>query len=238
MLDFLFFVKRVKNIINNFDDDTTDLQTINQLYNEFSSVFQGQFVLYNLNGKRIFGENLLQSISDNSCKRLLSSNDSLYNIDICNYFYEDINIKKGSIVPLSYKNNKSIAVVYKNENKDFTDEEIAILEMFFITFYLYFNTIIYNKKTFEHNKENIIKKAISNLSYSELEAMHFVFNSFSGSENVIVASKISSIHNISRSVIVSGLKKLAVSNAIITKSMGNKGTYIKILYKDIRQQLK
>ena len=71
--------------------------------------------------------------------------------------------------------------------------------------------------------------AISSLSYSELEAIEHIFEELDGNEGLLVASKIADRVGITRSVIVNALRKLESAGVIESRSLGMKGTYIKVL---------
>lgn len=71
--------------------------------------------------------------------------------------------------------------------------------------------------------------ALSTLSYSELEAAMNILSELDGDESLIVASKIADRAGITRSVIVNALRKLESAGVIESKSLGMKGTYIRIL---------
>lgn len=71
--------------------------------------------------------------------------------------------------------------------------------------------------------------AISSLSYSELEAIEHIFEELNGNEGLLVASKIADRVGITRSVIVNALRKLESAGVIESRSLGMKGTYIKVL---------
>lgn len=87
------------------------------------------------------------------------------------------------------------------------------------------------------NKENldivrerkVVTAAISTLSYSEQDAMKHIFRELDGSEGVLVASKVADKMNITRSVIVNGLRKFESAGVIESRSLGMKGTYIKVI---------
>jgi len=67
------------------------------------------------------------------------------------------------------------------------------------------------------------------LSYSEGEAVYAILKSLGGNEGVIVASKIADDAGITRSVIVNALRKFESAGVINSKSLGMKGTFIKVL---------
>ncbi len=74
-----------------------------------------------------------------------------------------------------------------------------------------------------------VKSALDNLSYSELTAVVHMLSEIQNKDGVVVASQISKNTGVTRSIIVSALKKLAGAGLIETRSMGMKGTYIKII---------
>lgn len=75
----------------------------------------------------------------------------------------------------------------------------------------------------------VVQMAISSLSYSELEAIEHIFEELDGNEGLLVASKIADRVGITRSVIVNALRKLESAGVIESRSLGMKGTYIKVL---------
>lgn len=92
---------------------------------------------------------------------------------------------------------------------------------------------ILQEKTAEIEKEArskaVVQMAISSLSYSELEAIDHIFEELDGHEGLLVASKIADRVGITRSVIVNALRKLESAGVIESRSLGMKGTYIKVL---------
>lgn len=81
----------------------------------------------------------------------------------------------------------------------------------------------------ETRKKQIVKSAISTLSFSELEAITHIFDEMNGKEGILVASKIADRVGITRSVIVNALRKFESAGVIESRSSGMKGTYIKVL---------
>ncbi|MDE6957676.1 MAG: GTP-sensing pleiotropic transcriptional regulator CodY [Lachnospiraceae bacterium] len=81
----------------------------------------------------------------------------------------------------------------------------------------------------EARKEQIVRSAISTLSFSELEAIIHIFDELEGNEGILVASKIADRVGITRSVIVNALRKFESAGVIESRSSGMKGTYIKVV---------
>lgn len=90
----------------------------------------------------------------------------------------------------------------------------------------------------ENRKVQIVKSAISTLSFSELEAIIHIFEELDGNEGILVASKIADRVGITRSVIVNALRKFESAGVIESRSSGMKGTYIKVLNDVVFDELK
>ncbi len=89
----------------------------------------------------------------------------------------------------------------------------------------------------ESRKLQIVKSAISTLSFSELEAIIHIFDELEGKEGILVASKIADRVGITRSVIVNALRKFESAGVIESRSSGMKGTYIKVLNDVVFEEL-
>ncbi|WP_188205798.1 GTP-sensing pleiotropic transcriptional regulator CodY [Alkalibacillus aidingensis] len=81
----------------------------------------------------------------------------------------------------------------------------------------------------EARSKAVVQMAINSLSYSELEAIEHIFNELDSNEGLLVASKVADRVGITRSVIVNALRKLESAGVIESRSLGMKGTYIKVL---------
>ena len=76
------------------------------------------------------------------------------------------------------------------------------------------------------------------MSYSEAEAAVNILGELEGNEGLLVASKIADRVGITRSVIVNALRKFESAGVIESKSLGMKGTYIKILNEYLMDEIK
>lgn len=74
-----------------------------------------------------------------------------------------------------------------------------------------------------------VQMAMRALSYSELESMKNIISELNGYEGIAIASKVADRVGVTRSVIVNALRKLESAGLIESRSLGMKGTYIKIL---------
>jgi transcriptional pleiotropic repressor len=89
----------------------------------------------------------------------------------------------------------------------------------------------------EARKKAAVQIAVGTLSYSELEAVEHIFAELGSTEGHLVASKIADRVGITRSVIVNALRKFESAGVIESKSLGMKGTYIRVLNEYLLDEL-
>ena len=136
--------------------------------------------------------------------------------------------KKTTIVPI-YGNGERIGtLIVAKYDKPFDDEDLLLAE--------YAATVIGVEE--EVRKKAMVQIAFSTLSYSELEAIVNILGELKGMEGLLVASKIADRVGITRSVIVNALRKFESAGLIETKSLGMKGTYIRIKNEFLLEELR
>jgi transcriptional pleiotropic repressor len=87
-----------------------------------------------------------------------------------------------------------------------------------------------NRSIEERSRDRVsVQMAMRALSYSEVESMKHIMAELNGHEGVAVASKVADRVGVTRSVIVNALRKLESAGLIESRSLGMKGTYIKVL---------
>lgn len=134
-----------------------------------------------------------------------------------------------TIVPIIGGGERLGTLIIGRVNETFNDDDLLLAE--------YGATVvgmeILHEKTeeieMEARSKAVVQMAISSLSYSELEAIDHIFEELNGKEGLLVASKIADRVGITRSVIVNALRKLESAGVIESRSLGMKGTYIKVL---------
>ena len=89
----------------------------------------------------------------------------------------------------------------------------------------------------EARNKAVVKMALDTLSYSEQEAVEHIFQELNGREGLLVASKIADRVGITRSVIVNALRKFESAGVIESRSLGMKGTFIRILNDQLMPEL-
>jgi len=143
-----------------------------------------------------------------------------------------------TIVPINGGGERLGTLVLARFGDKFTDDDLVLAE--------YSATVvgmeILRSKTEEieeeARKKAVVQLAIGTLSFSELEAVQHIFEELDGNEGLLVASKIADRVGITRSVIVNALRKLESAGVIESRSLGMKGTYIKVLNDKLLEELK
>ncbi len=73
-----------------------------------------------------------------------------------------------------------------------------------------------------------VEMAVQTLSYTERNAVTKIFEEIKENEGLLVVSKVASKYGITNSVIVNALRKLESARVLQSRSLGMKGTHIKI----------
>lgn len=91
-------------------------------------------------------------------------------------------------------------------------------------------TILQDTKAYLQQSDDQILVAIKSLSYTEEKALIEILNSISDlSGSVIVTSQIADQMGISRSILINCIRKMESAGIFASRSMGMRGTYIKVL---------
>lgn len=173
---------------------------------------------------------------DNYNQLLLKTADITRNIekehDNCVFFPEEdclYDKKITTIVPVFGGGERLGTLILARYKHDFDDQDLFLAEYGAAVIGMEIMHSESNKLEKEIRKKTEVKIAVDTLSYSELEAIQNIFAELDGQEGILVASKIADEIGITRSVIVNALRKLESSGVIESRSLGMKGTHIKIL---------
>lgn len=75
----------------------------------------------------------------------------------------------------------------------------------------------------------VVQMAMRALSFSEVESIKHIIEDLGGTDGVVVASRVADRVGVTRSVIVNALRKLGSAGIIESRSLGMKGTYIRVI---------
>lgn len=177
-------------------------------------------------------------------RKLAEVNETSSNIDV----YSDYTVfpeeereifKEGltTIVPIIGGGERLGTLVLARLQQKFTEDDLILAE--------YGATVVgmeilrerAEEIEMEARSKAVVQMAINSLSYSEHEAIEHIFKELDGNEGLLVASKIADRVGITRSVIVNALRKLESAGVIESRSLGMKGTYIKVLNSKFLEEL-
>ena len=142
------------------------------------------------------------------------------------------------IVPINGNRERLGTLVLARFDGEFTDEDLVLAEYSATIIGLEILRSKHDVIEEEARKKAVVQLAIGTLSYSELEAVEHIFSELNGTEGLLVASRIADKVGITRSVIVNALRKFESAGVIESRSLGMKGTHIKILNDKLMDELK
>ncbi|MCM3616267.1 GTP-sensing pleiotropic transcriptional regulator CodY [Sutcliffiella horikoshii] len=201
---------------------------------------RGKLLGYSIN-QQIENERMIKMLEDRQfpeeyTKNLFNVSETSSNLDVDSEYtafpVENKDLFKSgltTIVPIIGGGERLGTLILARLQEPFSDDDLILAE--------YGATVvgmeILREKAEEIEEEArskaVVQMAISSLSYSELEAIEHIFEELDGKEGLLVASKIADRVGITRSVIVNALRKLESAGVIESRSLGMKGTYIKVL---------
>ena len=142
-----------------------------------------------------------------------------------------------TIVPIHHLHSTAGHLLLTKKGQQFSEEELILAEASSLVAGLYLFEKA-NEDEPDSNQHNNIEMVLESLSFSEIKAIHSVFAELNGMEGFLVASKIADRIGISRSVIVNAMRKLESAGIVNSRSLGIKGTYIKIKNSSFLEALK
>jgi len=142
-----------------------------------------------------------------------------------------------TVVPVVGGGDRLGTLMLAKFQTEFTDEDLVLAEYGATVVGMEILRAKAERMEEEARKKAAVQIALGTLSYSELEAIEHIFAELGGNEGLLVASKIADRVGITRSVIVNALRKFESAGVIESKSLGMKGTYIRILNDNLLDEL-
>lgn len=194
----------------------------------------------NLETNEETGELIFPKEYNNELLKIVDTAQNLTQEDVLRVFRNDIDSysKFVTIVPINGNGQRLGTLTVARHDSEYTDDDLILAE--YAATVVGMEIIRAKSAEFqeEARKKTIVQMAIGTLSFSELEAIEHIFNELDGDEGLLVASKIADRVGITRSVIVNALRKFESAGVIESRSLGMKGTYIRILNDRLLEELK
>lgn len=168
---------------------------------------------------------------------VLSTNENV-NLGTIGFIEEPDCNNTGIIAPIEIAGERLGTVFIYRDGSGFDIDDIILCEYGTTVVSLEMLRAVTEETAEENRKTSVVKSAINTLSYTEMHAIVHIFEELSGTEGILVASKIADKAGITRSVVVNALRKFESAGVIESRSSGMKGTYIKVLNDAIYGELK
>lgn len=159
---------------------------------------------------------------------ILSTKENV-NLETLGFSADAVRGYQAMITPINNAGKRLGTLFIYKENETYEIDDIILSEYGTTVVGLEMLRSVNEENAEETRKEQIVKSAMSTLSFSELEAIIHIFDELKGTEGILVASKIADRVGITRSVIVNALRKFESAGVIESRSSGMKGTYIKVV---------
>lgn len=123
------------------------------------------------------------------------------------------------------------------DNGAFTDDDLVLAELATTVIGVQLSNLKVEQMEETVRRDTMATMAVNTLSYSEMKAVKAIIEELDGDEGHVIASVIADKIGITRSVIVNALRKLESAGVIESRSLGMKGTYLKVLNAGLFEKL-
>lgn len=127
-------------------------------------------------------------------------------------------------------------LVWRNDEQ-FHDDDLILIEIASTVVGLQLLNLQTESLEETIRQQTAVTMAVNTLSYSELKAVAAILAELDGNEGRLTASVVADRIGITRSVIVNALRKLESAGVIESRSLGMKGTYLKVINEGIWEKI-
>ena len=250
-VELLDKTRKINKLLHN---NSSNMVVFNDICEVLSEILESNILVISKKGKVLgiknrAGQPCIQQLISDSIggyidsmlnERLLSVLSTKENVNLLTLGFscDDLNQYEAIITPIEIAAERlGTLFIYRND-KSYTIDDIILSEYGTTVVGLEMLRSVNEECAEESRKLQIVKSAISTLSFSELEAITHIFEELDGNEGILVASKIADRVGITRSVIVNALRKFESAGVIESRSSGMKGPYIKVINDVVFDELK
>lgn len=143
---------------------------------------------------------------------------------------ESFRSKYISVTPVIGARERQGTLVFARSEKPFDEEDIVLAEYSATIVALEVVHARQQQKEEEGRQRALAHLAVESLSFSELQAAKYLLDAVrEASDGIVVSSQIADEHGVTRSVIVNSIRKLESAGTIESRSLGMKGTHLRVL---------
>jgi len=178
-------------------------------------------------------------------KHLLRIEQAVANLQEKNPFYvfsqdenESFRSKYIAVAPVVGARERQGTLVFARSSQPFDDEDMVLAEYSATIVALEVVHARQQRKDEESRSHALAHLAVESLSYSELQAAKYLMDAVQKcTDGIVVSSQIADEHGVTRSVIVNSIRKLESAGTIESRSLGMKGTHIRVLNPNVEDEI-
>lgn len=250
-------LKKTRKINKLLQDSNEKIMSFNALSKALSEVLNSNIYILNSSGKVLgsyfshaidssvvidkkSGDKILPAEYIKNVNKIPETKANLTKDELLSVFEGEMESynKYATVVPIIGSRERLGTLILARYDNAFDDDDLVLSEYSATVVGLEILRIKSEEMENEMRKKTVVQMAIGTLSFSEREAVIHIFSELGGSEGLLVASKVADKAGITRSVIVNALRKLESAGVIESRSLGMKGTYIKVLNDKLIDELR
>lgn len=159
---------------------------------------------------------------------VLSTKENV-NLELLGFERDVAKGSKAILLPVYFAGERMGTTFIFRERQEFGVDDIILSEYANTVIELTIMRALYEEDEEEERRRTSFRSAMESLSGTEQRAIEYLLRELPGTEGSLVTSKIAARYGITRSIIVNALRKLEGAGVLETKSMGMRGTYIRII---------
>ncbi len=140
-------------------------------------------------------------------------------------------------IPIHSQDRTLGTLVIGKDEDEMSDDQWVLVESGITAISLILRQTELSQREAEGRQESAVQAVLEALTYSELTAVQQLLNELGGNQGLVVTSNVADRVGITRSVIVNALRKLESAGVIETRSLGMKGTLIRVLNDHLKPAL-
>ncbi|MBX5437034.1 MAG: GTP-sensing pleiotropic transcriptional regulator CodY [Alicyclobacillaceae bacterium] len=151
---------------------------------------------------------------------------------------ESFRSKYITIAPVVGARERQGTLMFARTAEPFTEEDLILAEYSATIVALEIVHARQKGKEEESRQRALAHLAVESLSFSELQAAKYLVDAVKESpDGIVVSSQIADEHGVTRSVIVNSIRKLESAGTIESRSLGMKGTHLRILNPYVEEEI-
>ncbi len=232
------FANTISALNNVIPFSKNNAELLNGIANVAGQITDSNAVVTNAQGKIVAGwNNVPSSLKTEEDEEWFMNQETFGQLSKVKQIKNNVKLDGFSspLAVLPIQNGGSLFLVKEGEfsNDDMTNAELCANNVALVL-----KQEQYENEENEKRQAKIAQDVLNSLSFTEIDVVAEVFEYIKNGEGFVVASKIADKNGYARSVTVNALRKLESAGVVRTRSLGVKGTYIKVINSKLCSEVK